>query len=1040
MRAITRLGKTSTWLLVPIHLVVLACAGLGGPFPAAAATFGKVVPIGGHISDLVFDGRRGVVYIANFGAKRVDVLSASDSKLLDPIPVPATPSSLDVSPDGRYLTVGHFSGDVTIIDLDGGVRRTIAVGDPMANKVLTIAYGNSPRALVVSTEGIWLLDPADGSLENLDFEFRAEDLPVPFATFPPDIIQASAGISGDKNVIYVIAELGGGGGEGGGGRATAIIHYDVAEGQLSVLGITSTPDLGPRVVSVNDNGSRFLAGWALLDPQLVLWAQFPRATGEFELGGHAWDYTRNLIYAQVPPEIEGGDGDQQGEEEESRQAGPGPEGPVLEIFDTDNLTVRERIRLPENLAGKLVFSDDMETLYGASDSGVLVLPVGSLFQTPRVVAVQEDLLFQASPCDNRLVTRVLDIVDPGGGSTDFAITGAINGVRVTPSSGRTPAQVTVTVDPTVFRDRKGTTVAELQILSSAAVNIPPPVRLLINTRDPEQRGTIINVPGKLVDILPDPSRNWFYVLRQDKNQMIVFDGSTFEQVRVYRTGNTPLQMALTRDGRYMIVTNDNSGIANVYDLDAGEPSQPIIFPLGHYPRSIAVSGASILAAVRTASATHVIDLVNFEARMASTPPSLGIYKNEIDPDMALIASPAGDVIFGAMANGTVILYEIFADTVVASRQDFDSLGGPYTSVSRDLFLAGTHVLNRSLVPAGTIQAGPATSSGFAFVEGFGILTAAGASTAPGLIQRMDLDTLNPINPTRTVEAPLVVDTMVTPPVGQIGQTILSFTRTLAPLANRGWMMSLSLSGLTALPWEFDAAVAEPVITQVVNSADGAEAIAPGSLITIRGRNFTTVSEVAGPPPLPTFLGGACVTVNANTLVPMIRISPTEIGAQLPYGLGAGASMIVRGPGGTSRPFSLSVLAGAPAVFRDGQAGPQTGLATVVRAKNNQLATLANPLHPEEVVIIYLTGLGETSPRVTAGHPAPAEPLATVIAQPEVTLGGVGLPIEFAGLVPGQVGVYQINARIPFWVPTGMSVPLTITQAGHSTTISVRVVN
>lgn len=1018
----TRLVKARFRRLGLGHLMVLALAALAiMPSTAMGATFGTVVPIGGHVSDIAFDGRRGVLYIANFGAKRVDVLSASDNKLVSPIRVPETPSSLDVSADGRFLVVGHFSGNVTILDLDGGVRRTIAVG----GKVLSIAFGNSPRALVVASDGIRLLDPVTGTLVNLGFGFTAEDIPVEFATYPPDIIKASAGVSGNGNVIYVLAQFSSADPDLGTPATDAIIGYDVPEGQLGVVGITSSPDLGPRVVSVNDNGSRFLVGWALLDPQLVLWAQFPRATGEFETGGHAFDYSRNLIYAQVPPETGGEDGN---------------EGPVLEIFDTDNLTVRERIRLPENMAGKSVFSADMATLYAGSDSGVLVLPIGSLFQTPRVVSVQEDLLFRANPCDNSLVIRELDIVDPGGGSTDFAITGAIDGVRVTPSSGRTPARLTVTVDPTVFRDRKGTTTAELQILSSAAVNIPPPVRLLINTRDPEQRGTIVNVPGKLVDILPDPSRNWFYVLRQDKNQMIVFDGSTFEQVRVYRTGNTPVQMALTRDGRYMIVTNDNSGIANVFDLDAGEPSQPIIFPLGHYPRSIAVSGASILAAVRTASATHVIDLVNFDARMASQPPTLGIYRNEIDPDMVLVASPAGDVIFGAMVDGTVILYEIFADTVVASRQDFDSLGGPFTAITQDAFLVDTHLLNRSLVPAGEVSAGTMTSSGFAYVGGFGILTAAADSAEPGLIQRINLDTLNTINPTRTVEAPLVVDTLQTPPIGQIGQTILSFTRTFAPLANHAWMMSLSASGLTALPWDFDAAVAEPVITQVVNSADGTEAIAPGSLVTVRGRNFSTVSEVAGEPPLPTVLGEACVTVNGNTLVPMIRITPSEIGGQLPYGLSAGARMIVRAPGGTSQPFNLNVLPGAPAVFRDGQAGPMMGLATVVRAKNNQLATLANPLHPEEMVIIFLTGLAETSPRVQAGHPAPAEPLAMVIAQPEVTLGGVGLPIEFAGLVPGEVGVYQINARIPFWVPTGMTVPLTITQAGHSTTVSVRVVN
>jgi len=38
-----------------------------------------------------------------------------------------------------------------------------------------------------------------------------------------------------------------------------------------------------------------------------------------------------------------------------------------------------------------------------------------------------------------------------------------------------------------------------------------------------------------------------------------------------------------------------------------------------------------------------------------------------------------------------------------------------------------------------------------------------------------------------------------------------------------------------------------------------------------------------------------------------------------------------------------------------------------------------------------------------------------------------------------VGVYQINAAVPSWVPLGMEVPLTISQGGYSTSLSVRVV-
>jgi uncharacterized protein (TIGR03437 family) len=57
----------------------------------------------------------------------------------------------------------------------------------------------------------------------------------------------------------------------------------------------------------------------------------------------------------------------------------------------------------------------------------------------------------------------------------------------------------------------------------------------------------------------------------------------------------------------------------------------------------------------------------------------------------------------------------------------------------------------------------------------------------------------------------------------------------------------------------------------------------------------------------------------------------------------------------------------------------------------------------------------------------------------ITLGGVALPVSFAGLTPGLVGVYQVNVIVPRSVPLGFDIPLTIQQGDKATTINVRVV-
>jgi len=172
---------------------------------------------------------------------------------------------------------------------------------------------------------------------------------------------------------------------------------------------------------------------------------------------------------------------------------------------------------------------------------------------------------------------------------------------------------------------------------------------------------------------------------------------------------------------------------------------------------------------------------------------------------------------------------------------------------------------------------------------------------------------------------------------------------------------------------------------------------------------------------------------------MLFASSSQINAQLPFSVDGNATMILRTPGGVSDNYNLLISPSAPSVFRSGSAGPDTGIATVIREKNNELVTLSNPIHPDDTLVIFATGLGRTSPTVDAGRPGPSDPLASALISPAVTLGGAGLQVNYAGLAPGEVGVNQINVAVPGRVPLGIDVPLTISAGGNSTTLSVRVV-
>jgi uncharacterized protein (TIGR03437 family) len=96
-------------------------------------------------------------------------------------------------------------------------------------------------------------------------------------------------------------------------------------------------------------------------------------------------------------------------------------------------------------------------------------------------------------------------------------------------------------------------------------------------------------------------------------------------------------------------------------------------------------------------------------------------------------------------------------------------------------------------------------------------------------------------------------------------------------------------------------------------------------------------------------------------------------------------------------------------------------------------------HPgkrDERLTLYATGLGVTTGgRVTAGMPSPESPLA-VTAAASLYFGNplikeAGIIVDWSGLLPGSIGVYQINCRIPGTHINGEGMPITLKIGGVS---------
>src|SRR5580765_8849494 len=88
--------------------ITAAAAILSLATPCTAANFGTVVPIGGHASDIALDESRSVLYIANFTANRIEVMSTADFSIRTSMNVAPQPGALSLSPDSKFLLVAHY--------------------------------------------------------------------------------------------------------------------------------------------------------------------------------------------------------------------------------------------------------------------------------------------------------------------------------------------------------------------------------------------------------------------------------------------------------------------------------------------------------------------------------------------------------------------------------------------------------------------------------------------------------------------------------------------------------------------------------------------------------------------------------------------------------------------------------------------------------------------------------------------------------------------------------------------------------------------
>jgi uncharacterized protein (TIGR03437 family) len=237
-----------------------------------------------------------------------------------------------------------------------------------------------------------------------------------------------------------------------------------------------------------------------------------------------------------------------------------------------------------------------------------------------------------------------------------------------------------------------------------------------------------------------------------------------------------------------------------------------------------------------------------------------------------------------------------------------------------------------------------------------------------------------------------------------------------------------------------ASVPPPTINSggLVGAAGFVTIVSDGELATIFGTNLATTTVSQPTLPLPTILGGVQVLVN-GTAAPLLYVSPTQINFQVPYGTPTGTPVpVIVVLNGISGPaISATFLPAAPAVFTYQRAPgtPGSTLDPVILHTDNTLVTPSDPAEAGQILTIYATGMGPLNNAPANGAAAPLSLLATTIVTPTVTVGSASATVQFSGLTPGFVGLWQINIQLPAMLPAASgspgSLPLVLSLSGAS---------
>jgi len=224
---------------------------------------------------------------------------------------------------------------------------------------------------------------------------------------------------------------------------------------------------------------------------------------------------------------------------------------------------------------------------------------------------------------------------------------------------------------------------------------------------------------------------------------------------------------------------------------------------------------------------------------------------------------------------------------------------------------------------------------------------------------------------------------------------------------------------------------------------GFPTFAPGSWIEIYGTNLSTTTRSWGSGDFqgvnaPNSLDGVTVTIG-NQLALLSYVSPTQVNAQIPSGVGSGPQQLfVSNATGSSAPTGVTVTNTMPGLLAPPQlkiGGKQYVAAffsdgAYVLPPNAVAGLNSRQAQPGNTIVMYGVGFGAVSPTVKAGQIVQLQnKLQTPV---QILFGQTAATLTYQGLAPGSVGLYQFNVIVPN-VGANDAAQISLTQGGTAGT-------